>query len=192
MENRAAGGFNIVCLSVAGKDLSGFQNEAGGHRVQRVPPNERRGRVHTSTVTVAVTSPGEADSRDPLLQRADADFRVEWFSGSGAGGQHRNRHLNCSRIVHIPTGLKQERQGRSREANYRDAMAALIAMLDDRLRSGSKAVEDDVRRLQIGSGMRGDKRRTYRFQDDAVVDHVTGKSMQASKAMKGGFSRLWR
>jgi peptide chain release factor 1 len=93
--------------------------------------------------------------------------------------------------VHVPTGLKQERQGRSREANYRDAMVALVAMLDDRLRSGSKAVEDDVRRLQIGSGMRSDKRRTYRFQDDVVTDHVTGKSMQASKAMKGWLTKLW-
>lgn len=70
-------------------------------------------------------------------------------------------------------------------------MVALIAMLDDRLRSGFKAVEDDVRRQQIGSGMRGDKRRTYRFQDDVVTDHITGKSMQASKAMKGGFIELW-
>jgi protein subunit release factor A len=70
-------------------------------------------------------------------------------------------------------------------------MAALIAMLDERLRSGSKAVEDDVRRQQIGFGMRGDKRRTYRFQDDVVVDHFTGKSMQASRAMKGGLSALW-
>ncbi|NTF17136.1 peptide chain release factor-like protein [Agrobacterium rubi] len=72
----------------------------------------------------------------------------------------RNKHQNCARLFHIPTGLKQERQGRSRDANYRDAMAALIAMLDERLRLGSKAVEDDVRRQQIGSGMRGDKRRT--------------------------------
>jgi len=71
-------------------------------------------------------------------------------------------------------------------------MAELVAMLDDRLRSGSKAAEDDVRRQQIGSGMRGDKRRTYRFQDDTVVDHVTGKSTQASKAMKGLMSALWR
>jgi protein subunit release factor A len=70
-------------------------------------------------------------------------------------------------------------------------MTALIAMLDERLKSGSKAAEDDVRRQQIGSGMRGDKRRTYRFQDDTVVDHVTGESMQASKAMKGGLSELW-
>jgi protein subunit release factor A len=70
-------------------------------------------------------------------------------------------------------------------------MAALIVMLDERLRSGSKAFEDDVRRQQIGSGMRGDKRRTYRFQDDTVVDHITGKSMQASKAMKGMISMLW-
>jgi protein subunit release factor A len=70
-------------------------------------------------------------------------------------------------------------------------MAALIALLDQRLMSGSKATEDIIRRQQIGSGMRGDKRRTYRFQDDTVVDHVTGKSMQASKAMKGGFANIW-
>ncbi len=65
-------------------------------------------------------------------------------------------------------------------------------MLDDRLQSGSKAAEDDVRRQQIGSGMRGDKRRTYRFQGDTVVDHVTGKSMQASKGMRGLLTRLWK
>lgn len=88
--------------------------------------------------------------------------------------------------------MKQERQGRSREANYREAMAALLEMLDGRLRSGSKAVEADIRRQQIGSGMRGYKRRTYRFQDDVVTDHVTGKSMQASKAMKGRFGDLWK
>lgn len=70
-------------------------------------------------------------------------------------------------------------------------MATLIAVLDERLRLGSKAVEDDARRQQIGSGMRGDKRRTYRFQDDTVVDHVSGKSIQASKAMRGGFTSLW-
>ena len=70
-------------------------------------------------------------------------------------------------------------------------MAALIAMLDDRLRSGSKAAEDDIRRQQIGYGMRGDKRRTYRLQDDTVVYHITGKSMQASKAMKGNICLLW-
>jgi protein subunit release factor A len=70
-------------------------------------------------------------------------------------------------------------------------MAALISMLDDRLRSGSKAAEDDVRRQQIGSGMRGDKRRTHRFQDDTVVDHVTARSMAASRAMRGDILKLW-
>lgn len=97
-------------------------------------------------------------------------------------GGDRNRHLTCARVWHVATGLKQERQGQSREANYRDAMAALIVMLDERLRSGSKAVEDDVRRQQIGSGMRGDKRRTHLIQDDVEFDHAR-KSMQASKAL---------
>jgi protein subunit release factor A len=95
-------------------------------------------------------------------------------------------------LIHIPTGLKQERQGRSRDSSYREAVAALLAALDSRLRSGSKSVEDDARRQQIDSGMRGDKRRTYRIQDDVVTDHVTGKSMQASKAMKGAITSLWR
>jgi peptide chain release factor 1 len=177
---------------VQGKGVEEFRNEAGGHRIQRIPPTEKRGRVHTSTVTVAVMTEAEVDESSPLLRRGGGDFRVEWFSGQGAGGQHRNRHLNCARIWHVPTGLKQERQGRSREANYRDAMTALISMLEERLRLGSKAAEDDIRRQQIGSGMRGDKRRTYRFQDDTVVDHITGKSMQAAKAMKGGLLKLWR
>jgi peptide chain release factor 1 len=191
MEGRATGGYNIICLTVSGKNVERLRNEVGGHRIQRIPPNERRGRVHTSTVTVAVTDHSVSDVDSPYTCRSERDFRIEWFSGSGAGGQHRNRHFCCARLVHLPTGLKQERQGRSREANYRDAMAALIAMLDDRLRSGSKAVEDDVRRQQIGSGMRGDQRGTYRFQDDVVTGHVTGKSMQASKVMKGGISSLW-
>lgn len=99
--------------------------------------------------------------------------------------------VGCSGLFRVPAGLKPECQGRSREANYRDAMAALIAMRDVSLRSGSKAVEDDIRRHQISCGMRGDKRRTYRFQDDTVVDHVTGKSMQASKVMKGRMLELW-
>lgn len=182
---------NSICLEISGNGVEALKNEVGGHRIQRVPPTERRGRVHTSTVTVALMAEIEHDQKSPLLRRSEADFRTEWFSGSGAGGQHRNRHLNCARLIHVPTGLKQERQGRSREANYRDAMAALIAMLDERLRSGSKAADDDVRRQQIGSGMRGDKRRTYRFQDDVVTDHVTGKSMQASKAMRGAMGQLW-
>lgn len=182
---------NSICLEISGKGCEALKNEAGGHRIQRVPPTEKRGRVHTSTVTVAFFAEGKADVTSPYLQRNERDFCVEWFSGSGAGGQHRNRHLNCARLIHVPTGLKQERQGRSREANYRDAMAALIALLDERLRSGSKAVEDDVRRQQIGSGMRGDKRRTYRFQDDVVTDHVTGKSIKASRAMRGGMPSLW-
>jgi protein subunit release factor A len=71
-------------------------------------------------------------------------------------------------------------------------MALLIAMLDERLQSGAKAIEDDTRRQQIGSGMRGDKRRTYRFLEDVVVDHFTAKSMKASKAMKGALSGLWK
>jgi protein subunit release factor A len=97
----------------------------------------------------------------------------------------------CVTLIHIPTGLKQEREGLSRDANYRNAMSALITVFYERLRSGDKAVEYDSRRQQIGSRIRGDKRRTSRFQDDIVADHVTGKSMQASKVMKGSIALMW-
>lgn len=76
---------------VQGKGVEEFRNEAGGHRIQRIPPTEKRDRVHTSTVTVAVMVATEIDQSSPFLRRGEADFRVEWFSGQGAGGQHRNR-----------------------------------------------------------------------------------------------------
>lgn len=166
--------------------------EAGGHRVQRVPPNERRGRVHSSTVTVAVLADGVAVTKDsPAMSRAPKDFRVEWFRGSGAGGQHRNKHANSARVIHLPTGLRQERQGRNREANLSEAMAALLARLDEMARSEGHAVEAALRASQVGSGMRSDKRRTYRFQDGRVEDHVTGKSARTGDVMRGRFDLLW-
>lgn len=155
-----------------------------------MPPTERRGRVHTSTVTVAILgSDAEIDSR--LFQRGENDFRVEFFSGTGAGGQHRNKCQNSARVIHIPTGIKQERQGRAREANLTDAKAAIITELDrqvDAARHGATAAD---RKGQLGSGMRGDKVRTYRFQDDQVTDHRTGKSARCALVMRGNLDLLW-
>ncbi len=79
-------GFNAIRLEVRGNGIERLLNEAGGHRIQRIPPTERRGRVHTSTVTVAVMGIGAVDVDSSLLKRAESDFRIEWFSGSGAGG----------------------------------------------------------------------------------------------------------
>jgi peptide chain release factor 1 len=155
-----------------------------------VPPTERRGRVHTSTVTVAVLD--QTRDVDPRYsQISDTDFRVEWFSGSGAGGQHRNKHQNSCRVIHTPTGLLEARQGRKRENNYREAKDALLARLEG---AAHGEAQDDLsadRKAQVGSGMRGDKSVTIRFQDDRVQHHGTGRSMSASKYMKGHMDELW-
>ena len=160
--------------------------EAGGHRVQRVPPTERRGRVHTSTVTVATFSDmGITGSEHPAAQRGSDDYRIEWYSGSGAGGQHRNKHQNSARVTHIPTGVVRTAQTRKRESSLREAMTAVDVELDAMCSSHAGATENASRRDQVGSGMRGDKRRTYRFQDDRVVDHITGRSAKAGKVIGG-------
>ena len=152
-----------------------------------MPPTEKRGRVHTSTVTVAVIDPSEK-----RIEFSDDDFRIEWFSGTvKAGGQHRNKHANSCRVHHIPTGLSESRQGRDRAANLRDARAALERRLDERHREAQNGKVNDERRSQVGSGMRGDKTITLRFQDDRATHHETGKSMKASQYMKGQMDRLW-
>lgn len=170
--------------------MSDLDGEAGGHRVQRVPPTEKRGRVHTSTVTVSVISDNQLDSNTKYSHRDPEDFRIEWFSGTGKGGQKRNKVQSCCRVHHVPSGLKRESQGRSREANRRDAFAALEELLDQKLANQQRGQLSTIKKSQIGSGQRGDKFRTYRFQDDQVIDHVTGKKASCSKVMKGRFDLL--
>lgn len=128
---------------------------------------------------------------DKYLKRKEDDFRIEWFSGTGKGGQHRNRTKNCCRVIHIPTGTKQERQGRKRENNKRDAFAAVNQILDRLSRDEAMGKLGKERKEQAGSGMRGDKIRTYRFNDDRVTDHRTGKKAKCSKVLKGYFDLLW-
>ena len=141
-------------------------------------------------MTVSVTDP-TIQANDKYSQREDSDYRIEWFSGTGKGGMHRNKSSNCCRLIHTPTGLKQEKQGRKREANLRDARAGLNKKLDF-LASQEKASQlSSVKKSQVGSGMRGDKFRTYRFQDDIVTDHRTGKKAKCSKIMKGRFDLLY-
>lgn len=176
-----------MVLEISGQGVDSLLAEAGGHRIQRVPSNERRGRVHTSTVTVSVLSA----MIKPPRNRAASDFRVEWFRGSGAGGQHRNKHANSARVIHIPTGLRREVQGRHRESNLREAMEAINRDLDRMEAESAHGARAAITRAQIGSGMRGDKFRTYRFQDDRVTDHRTGKTCRTTDVMRGRFRLLW-
>ncbi len=187
----AHAGHHFISLDISGDDLHGLAKEAGGHRIQRVPPNEKRGRVHTSTVTVAIIDPGSANAREATDSRADSDFQIEWFHGTGKGGQHRNKHANCCRLIHLPTGIVQTATGRTRPSNLREAREALIARLDALKSSSIGQAVNERRSGQIGTGMRGDKRRTYRFQDDGVVDHETGKSASCRKIMAGNLHLLW-
>jgi len=179
----------LVHLQITGKNLKKFEQEAGGHRIQRIPPTEKKGRVHTSTVTVAILDEKEKTSQEI----PEKDLKIEWFNGTvGAGGQNHQKTQNCARLIHIPTGIIRTGQSRSRKNSLKIAMDALMGDLKSIEENRTKQAENHTRKTQIGSGQRGDKIRTYRFQDDIVQDHITGKRASVSKIMKGNFELLWK
>lgn len=142
---------------------------------------------------MAVIDP-DAPEEQALLafrKRQPEDFEISWFSGTGPGGQNRNKVQASARLTHRPTGLVRTAQTRSRENSERLAHEALLADLDAELERRQAGLTNRTRQNQIGSGERGDKRRTYRFQDDRVHDHQTGRTARCSEVMKGGFDRLW-
>lgn len=158
--------------------------------MQRIPPTERKGRIHTSTVTVAVI---DLDVIQDTKYSAilDSDFRVEWYSGTGAGGQHRNKHQNSARMTHLPSGLVQTAQCRSRQNSYDEARKALLQTLSS-LNNGNNNQQIALdRKQQVGSGMRGDKIRSYMFQHDIVQDHNSNKRTTTTRFMKGHVDDLW-
>lgn len=170
-------------LRVGGKDVERvFGREGGGHRWQRVPPNEKRGRVHTSTITVvALPEPG------PLELRIDErDLRESTCRASGAGGQHLQKTDSAVQIEHLPTGLIVRCQSeRSQHQNRASALAVLRARLLARERERRRAAHDGARRAQAGTGMRGDKRRTIRCQDGIVTDHLSGQRWSLREYLRG-------
>lgn len=174
----------FLVLEVSGVDAErAFQYESGGHRWQRVPPNEKRGRRHTSTVTVSVM-PTFPEVEESIIR----DNEVEWWAtrGSGAGGQARNKISNCVMMKHIATGLTvRVETSRSQWQNRQSAKRLLAARLTDQFMEDFSGEENRLRRLHIGQGKRGDKIRTIRLQDDRVTDHRTGRSIAASKYLKG-------
>lgn len=178
-----------LSLDIENRKARVLLQEAGGHRVQRVPPTERRGRVHSSTVTVSVLEDKKSDH--PAMLRDPEHFDREWFSGSGAGGQHRNRHKNALRLRHLPTQTLVSAQCRKRPESEAQAWAEMESRLDEMVGQAHHGEQAAVRKAQVGSGQKADKRRTYRFQDDRVIDHETGKSAKACHVMKGEFDRLW-
>jgi peptide chain release factor 1 len=164
-----------------------LRTEPGGHRWQRVPPNERRGRVHTSTVTVAILDePARVD--DVMEPR---DVAMDTYSGSGPGGQHRNKTANCVRAVHTPTGIEAKSESeRSLEQNRRIAMATLAARVRAFRQATLQAERARERRGQVGSGERGDKVRTVRAQDGVVTCERTGRRARLRDYLRGDLSWL--
>ena len=173
-----------------GSGVDYLDNEAGAQRPQRIPPTERNGRVHSSTVTVAVLKQGEVGQNN-YSQRDKNDYIIEWFSGTGCGGQYRNKHQNSARITHVPTNITRSAQTRSRENSLKSAMSAINQELDRLANQIAGQTENAIRKGQVGSGERSDKRRTIRFQDDTVIDHITNKRMTTSAYMKGRMDELW-
>lgn len=120
----------------------------------------------------------------------DRDFKVEWYSGTGAGGQHRNKHQNSCRLTHLPTGLVVTSQCRSRENSLAEAKGTILERLNDQTKGAAFAALAAERKQQVGSGMRGDKVRTYREQDDTVTDHRSGKRASLKAVLMGDLERL--
>lgn len=173
----------MLVLRVTGRGATAaFSNEAGGHRWQRVPPNEKRGRVHTSTVTVAVLDePSEQELRiDP------GDLDESFTRGTGPGGQHRNKRETVVVLRHIPTGIMVRVDGgRSRHLNRQSALGLLRSRMLAAERERAVNERNTERRDQVGGGARGDKVRTIALQRDTVTDHRTGKSMPAHQYLRG-------
>lgn len=162
----------IVRCKVRGKRAQAcFADEAGGHRWQRVPPTEKRGRVHSSTVTVVVLTPDEA----ARVELRPEDLVEQFTKGSGAGGQHRNKTSTTVLLKHVPSGITIRCDGgRSQSMNRDTAQELLQARLQAQATTRAREERDATRKQQAGSGMRGDKIRTVQVQGDVVVDHRRG------------------
>lgn len=172
-------------MTFQGEGVVFLLQESGGHRIQRVPPTERHGRVHTSTVTVACVL-----ELSQTVTVQNNDFRVETFSGTGKGGQHRNKKMTSARVIH-KNGMVETRQGRSLIKNIEEAKAALTSKIKNTANHQHASSLFNEKKEKMGSGERGDKIRTYRFSDDVTKDHRTNKTESTRKIMNGYFDKLW-
>ena len=169
------GGVKEISFTVQGDGAwSRLKFESGVHRVQRVPETESGGRIHTSTVTVAVLP--EMETVDVEINPADVEMQV--FRSSGAGGQHINKTSSAVRLIHRPTGTVVEcQQERSQFQNREKAMRLLASILYDRERERVESEYGENRRSQVGTGMRNERVRTYNFPQGRLTDHRVGLTL---------------
>ncbi|CAB3382002.1 Hypothetical predicted protein [Cloeon dipterum] len=185
VDNSEIGGMRHGSISVSGRgSYEVLKLEAGVHRVQRVPKTEKSGRLHTSTVSVAVLAqPSEVE-----VNINPKDLKIETKRASGAGGQHVNTTDSAVRIVHLPTGIAVECQSeRSQIQNRSKAIQKLRAKLYQSEIEKQELDTRTTRKLQVGSSFRSEKIRTYNFPQDRVTDHRIGKTLHNLKGfLEGG------
>ncbi len=178
------GGFKEISFSIEGDGAySRLKYESGVHRVQRVPETESQGRIHTSTVTVAVLV--EADEVE--LEINPTDLKIDYFRASGAGGQHINKTESAVRITHLPTGVVVECQDeRSQHKNKDKAIKILRSRLYEALQEEQDAKIASERRMQVGSGDRSERIRTYNYPQGRLTDHRIGLTIYRLEDMLNG------
>lgn len=178
------GGIKEIAFNITGEGaFSRYKFESGVHRVQRVPETESGGRIHTSTVTVAVLP--EAEEVDFAIN--PTDLQVDTYRSSGAGGQHVNKTESAIRITHLPTGMVVECQDeRSQHKNREKAMKVLRSRLLDMEMAKQAAQIADERKSQVGTGDRSERIRTYNYPQGRVTDHRIGLTLYKLEQILNG------
>ncbi len=183
------GGYRQITFELAGTNvLKKMKNEAGVHRVQRIPKTEKSGRVHTSTATVAVLP----KVKEVDLKINPSDLEVTFSRSGGPGGQNVNKVETAVRVLHKPSGIVvSSREGRSQQGNREKAMEVLRAKLWQIEKETKYGQITEERRKQIGSAERSEKIRTYNFPQDRITDHRIPKSWgNLEKIMDGELDRI--